>query len=113
MAKGLDTMVQDNPREEVTVSDGLQLGRSIADQTDPKDGENEGTDLATEVCVSVTIETLSYISYISTCETEVHVQAKTVHGVGPSTYWVIRYNHIAIQFGLSKAVLYMCRHTDS
>ena len=54
MAKGLDTMVQDNPREEVTVSDGLQLGRSIADQTDARNGENEGNDQTGEVCASVT-----------------------------------------------------------
>ena len=54
MAKGLDTMVQDNPREEVTVSDGLQLGRSIADQTDARNGENESNDQTGEVCPSVT-----------------------------------------------------------
>ena len=54
MAKGLDTMVQDSPREEVTVSDGLQLGRSIADQTDTRNGENEGNDQTGEVCASIT-----------------------------------------------------------
>ena len=54
MAKGLDTMVQDSTREEETVSDGLQLGRSIADQTDTRNGENEGNDQTGEVCASIT-----------------------------------------------------------
>ena len=67
MAKGLDTMVQDSPREEVTVSDGLQLGRSIADQTDTRNGENEGNDQTGEVCASITTVpwglTLSFLSF--------------------------------------------------
>lgn len=68
MAKGLDTMVQDSPREEVTVSDGLQLGRSIADQTDTRNGENEGNDQTGEVCgyVQVLQQYLEALPYPST-----------------------------------------------
>ena len=49
MARGLDTMVQENSREEVTVSDGLQLGRSTVDQTDIKSAEDEVNNLEHEV----------------------------------------------------------------
>jgi len=49
MARGKDTMVQENAREEVTVSDGLQLGRSTVDQTDLKSAEDEVNNLEHEV----------------------------------------------------------------
>ena len=49
MARGKDTMVQENSREEVTVSDGLQLGRSTVDQTDLKSAEDEVNNLENEV----------------------------------------------------------------
>ena len=49
MARGKDTMVQENSREEVTVSDGLQLGRSTVDQTDIKSAEDEVNNLEDEV----------------------------------------------------------------
>ena len=41
MAKGEDTMVSENQREEITVSDGLQLGRSTVDTMDVKMAEDE------------------------------------------------------------------------
>ena len=34
MAKGRETMVNENTREEVTASDGLQLGHTSAEPTD-------------------------------------------------------------------------------
>lgn len=34
MARGKDTMVRENDREEITVSDGLQLGHTTVDQTE-------------------------------------------------------------------------------
>ena len=49
MARGLDTMVRENSREEVTVSDGLQLGRSTVDQNDIKTAEEEVNDLKKQV----------------------------------------------------------------
>ena len=45
MWKGLDTMVKENTREEVTVSDGLQLGRSTIDQTDIQTAEDDVSNL--------------------------------------------------------------------
>lgn len=45
MWKGLDTMVKENTREEVTVSDGLQLGRSTVDQSDIQTAEDDVNDL--------------------------------------------------------------------
>ena len=41
MVKGKDTMVRENSREEVTVSDGLQLGRTTVDPTEIKSAEDE------------------------------------------------------------------------
>jgi hypothetical protein len=41
MAKGKETMVNENTREEVTAGDGLQLGRTSVDQTDMQTAEEE------------------------------------------------------------------------
>ncbi len=41
MARGKDTMVRENDREEITVSDGLQLGRTTIDQTEIHTAEDE------------------------------------------------------------------------
>ncbi len=41
MARGKDTMVRENDREEITVSDGLQLGRTTIDQTELNTVEGE------------------------------------------------------------------------
>ena len=41
MAQGKDTMVRENSREEITVSDGLQLGRTTVDQTEIRSVEDE------------------------------------------------------------------------
>lgn len=41
MARGKDTMVRENEREEITVSDGLQLGRTTIDQTEVHTVEDE------------------------------------------------------------------------
>ena len=49
MAKGEDTMVSENQREEITVSDGLQLGRSTVDTTDIKTVEDEVNTLQKQV----------------------------------------------------------------
>ena len=49
MAKGEDTMVSENQREEITVSDGLQLGRSTVDTTDIKTVEDEVSTLQKQV----------------------------------------------------------------
>ncbi len=49
MAKGEDTMVSENQREEITVSDGLQLGRSTVDTTDIKTAEDEVNTLQKQV----------------------------------------------------------------
>ncbi len=49
MAKGLDTMIRENSREEVTVSDGLQLGRSTVDNTDVRTAESEVNNLRRQV----------------------------------------------------------------
>ena len=49
MAKGEDTMVSENQREEITVSDGLQLGRSTVDTMDVKMVEDEVNTLQTKV----------------------------------------------------------------
>ena len=48
MARGKDTMVRENVREEVTVSDGLQLGRTTMDQTEVRTVEEEVTQLKEE-----------------------------------------------------------------
>ena len=47
MAKGLDTMIQENPKEEITESSGLQLGTAdgIIDSTTIRSAENEVADL--------------------------------------------------------------------
>ena len=42
-------MVRENSREEITVSDGLQLGRTTVDQTDVREAEEEVTTLKTQV----------------------------------------------------------------
>lgn len=49
MAKGEDTMVSENQREEITVSDGLQLGRSTVDTMDVKMAEEEVNTLQKQV----------------------------------------------------------------
>ena len=49
MAKGEDTMVSENQREEITVSDGLQLGRSTVDTMDVKTVEEEVSTLQEQV----------------------------------------------------------------
>lgn len=41
MARGKETMVRENSREEITVSDGLQLGRTTIDQTEVHTVEDE------------------------------------------------------------------------
>ena len=41
MAKGMETMVNENSREEVTAGDGLQLGRTSVDQTEMQTAEEE------------------------------------------------------------------------
>ena len=41
MAHGKDTMVRENEREEITVSDGLQLGHTTVDQADVTTVEGE------------------------------------------------------------------------
>ena len=41
MAKGRDTMVNENTREEVTAGDGLQLGHTSVDQTEMQTAEEE------------------------------------------------------------------------
>ena len=41
-------MVRENAREEVTVSDGLQLGRTTMDQTEVRTVEEEVTQLKEE-----------------------------------------------------------------
>jgi hypothetical protein len=41
MARGKDTMVRENDREEITVSDGLQLGHTTVDQTEINTAESE------------------------------------------------------------------------
>ncbi len=45
MARGKDTMVRENSREEIAVSDGLQLGRTTIDQTEVQTIELEVTQL--------------------------------------------------------------------
>ena len=42
-------MVSENQREEITVSDGLQLGRSTVDTTDIKTAEDEVNTLQKQV----------------------------------------------------------------
>ena len=42
-------MVSENQREEITVSDGLQLGRSTVDTTDIKTAEDEVSTLQKQV----------------------------------------------------------------
>ena len=49
MWKGLDTMVSESTREEVTVSDGLQLGRTTVDQTEVQTVETEINNLKTQI----------------------------------------------------------------
>ena len=41
MAHGKDTMVRENEREEITVSNGLQLGHTTVDQADVNAVEGE------------------------------------------------------------------------
>ena len=41
MAKGRDTMINENQREEVTAGDGLQLGHTSVDQSDMQTAEEE------------------------------------------------------------------------
>ena len=41
MAKGRDTMINENTREEITAGDGLQLGHTSVDQTDMQTAEEE------------------------------------------------------------------------
>ena len=48
MARGKDTMVRENEREEITVSDGLQLGRTTIDQTEINTVESEVDHLKAE-----------------------------------------------------------------
>lgn len=48
MARGKDTMVRENEREEITVSDGLQLGRTTVDQTEVHTVEHEVDQLKQE-----------------------------------------------------------------
>lgn len=49
MAKGLDTMVNENTREEVTASDGLQLGHTSVDQTEIQSAEEDVKNLQQKV----------------------------------------------------------------
>ena len=50
MAHGKDTMVRENEREEITVSDGLQLGHTTVDQADVNAVEGEVDKLKQQVC---------------------------------------------------------------
>ena len=47
MAKGLDTMIQENPKDDITESSGLQLGtaNTIIDSPAIKPAEDEFADL--------------------------------------------------------------------
>ena len=49
MAKGRDTMVNENTREEVTAGDGLQLGHTSVDQTEMQGVEEEVRQLEEKV----------------------------------------------------------------
>ena len=49
MAKGKETMVNENTREEVTAGDGLQLGRTSVDQTEMQTAEEEVRQLQEKV----------------------------------------------------------------
>ena len=65
MAKGEDTMVSENQREEITVSDGLQLGRSTVDTTDVKNVEEEVNTLQKQVDeVTRTVSLLKVLLFI-------------------------------------------------
>ena len=49
MAKGRDTMVNENTREEITAGDGLQLGHTSVDQSEIQTAEEEVTQLEEKV----------------------------------------------------------------
>ena len=49
MAKGRDTMVNENTREEVTAGDGLQLGHTSVDQNEMQSAEDEVRQLQEKV----------------------------------------------------------------
>ena len=49
MARGKETMVRENDREEITVSDGLQLGRTTIDQTEINTVEGEVDQLKQQI----------------------------------------------------------------
>ena len=49
MAKGHDTMVNENTREEVTAGDGLQLGHTSVDQTEIQCAEEDVRNLEEKV----------------------------------------------------------------
>ena len=49
MAKGRDTMLSENTREEITASDGLQLGHTSVDQSDFHSAEEEVRNLENKV----------------------------------------------------------------
>lgn len=62
MWKGLDTMVIENTKEEVTVSDGLQLGRNIEQSDMQADDE-----LPTGPTAEVGYKSTYYDVYMCTC----------------------------------------------
>ena len=49
MAKGRETMVNENTREEVTASDGLQLGHTSVEHTEVQTAEEEMQELKKKV----------------------------------------------------------------
>ena len=68
MAKGKETMVNENTREEVTAGDGLQLGRTSVDQTDMQTAEEEVRHLQERV------EKVSYLLTLHIVDCRVYIQ---------------------------------------
>ena len=48
MAQGKETMIRDNVKEDITVSDGLQLGRTSIDHSEVRHVEEEARHLRQE-----------------------------------------------------------------
>ena len=70
MAKGKETMVNENTREEVTAGDGLQLGRTSVDQTDMQTAEEEVRHLQ---------ERVGKVSYLLYTYVDCRVYTQLVH----------------------------------
>ena len=68
MAKGKETMVNENTREEVTAGDGLQLGRTSVDQTEMQTAEEEVRHLQERV------EKVSYLLTLHIVDCRVYIQ---------------------------------------